>query len=268
MPLSSSLVGVFRRGVLALAGLSLGACSLSPTDGQLADSRTVSLTFEGASLKPSQTIRFEVHSGGATPAVFASTTTRATPTRIQDLDYFQWSTSAVIPSSRWVAGTTGYFARIRTRLVANLANGSDSIAYTFPPDWSSCYSEYPAAGDFVVNCQSPHSPDAYVYTRDFPTGVDLIVKDMRPPSSSPNGKTTVVVRNNGRFGKVTGVACFQSGRQAGISEERVVAPGQEVEIELSYWPDPAFPSTCSVGGVSESGAAEPNTGNNSRVEYF
>jgi len=254
------------RVACAAAALAANACTLNPVDGQSIANTSTSISFAGLSNTANQQVRVEVISGGSTPLVIGSTATAPTVT-INDsgTDLFAWSLNATIPSSRWVAGTTGSFARIHTRFVGAALDGSDSFGYTFRPDWSSCHAANPNLGNFLTRCKSPRSPDAFIYTSDFPAGVDLIIRDMLPPPS-PGARIPVIVRNNGRPGVVGHVTCSGGFSIDSLTVNVTLNPGEETEVD-SFIPTTGTTSvTCTVDGTSEGGGAEANTTNNSRVE--
>ncbi len=101
---------------------------------------------------------------------------------------------------------------------------------------------------------------AYLFTRDYPLGVDLEVTTVLWTS---RGRTEVRVRDGGRTGKVGRVSCSRLGSTSVLSVDEVIEPGES----RSYFNAvaPIGTVTCTATGTNEDGSAEANTSNNQRA---
>ncbi len=253
-----------RHLLLSVASVFISACMLSPVDGQVVSSTTGSIGFGGYTHQASQAVVLQ-YAAGSTWINAGSTTTSATVsyTTSDGVDLYAWNLPMVLPASAWTPGTTGSFAKVRMRVPGAGANGSDATMYTFRSDWSSCYASNPTLGGFINNCQSPRSPLAFVYTRDFPSGVDLAITSMVSTSS---GHTEVRIWNNGRPGVLGVVGCTGYIASAVITLDEPILPGETRNI-LSSVP-PVGRVICEVVGSNEDGSAEANRSNNHFTRLF
>ncbi|WP_223758732.1 hypothetical protein [Myxococcus sp. RHSTA-1-4] len=253
-----------RIFLLAALAVSTSACMLNPVDGQTVSSTTGVIDFLGYSNTGSQTVVLE-HARGTSWLEVGRTTTSATVqhTTADGVELYGWSLPRVLPAAAWTAGTTGFFAKVRMRVPGAGTNGSDFFMYTFRPDWSSCYEQYPETANFISYCSSPRSPHAFIYTRDFPAGVDLVITSLLWTST---GRTEVRVRNNGRPGKLVSVTCSRFGSSSVFTVNEPILPGETKSILNAVAPSGSV--TCTASGTNEDGSPEANTANNSRSQTF
>lgn len=243
--------------VLCLVGSS---CMLSPVDGQVVSSTTTSIPFEGYTTTASQTVRLD-YAVGSTWRDGGTTTTSATVTRVEDdVELYGWSLPTPLPAAAWTAGTTGSFARVRMAMPST--TGSETYLYSFTSNWSSCYADHPGLSNFVSNCKSPNSPVAYLFTSNYPAGVDLTVTLFW----TSQGRTEVRVRNAGRQGKVTRVECSKLGSASALSIDEYIAPGESRSYYNAVAPSGTV--TCTAFGTNADGSPEANTSNNSATRTF
>jgi hypothetical protein len=237
------------------------ACMLNPVDGQVvADTRTW-IFFNGYTAMPGQDVEVEASVAGDPSQwlVVAATKTSTVPTHTEEeAPVYPWSMlPRALPAEAWIAGTTGHVARLRLRVVGGPnGNGDDMRAATFIPDWFRCRLEHPQIRDFLHYCQSPNSPDAYVYTRDYPAGVDLAVTALR----AADGGVEVSVRNGGRHGNVSLIACRTADATGETTIAEPINPGEAKSYIVAL--AASGPVTCTVGGMNPDGSAEANTRNN------
>jgi hypothetical protein len=250
LPLSVTLV-------LAMAG-----CMLAPVDGQVVTSTSSVIHFEGYAANPSEPWRIEAFDG-LIPRPIANTTSGAAPERQYDgADLYKWSVDAQVPSSYWIPGTTGHVARVRAVWGASLS----STAFTFTSDWLACLGRNPDLEDFIENCQSPRSPNAYIYTSHYPTSVDLRIVNIRP---AIGGGLEVLVRNFGRPGRITKVVCRRSDDVRSLSVSVVINPVETLIVPgINLGVSTGQTVLCNVFGVNEDGSAEADPLNNPYVKTF
>lgn len=244
---------------LCLAVLSfLSGCMLTPADGDVVSSTATALSFGGFTPNPGQAVRVEVLNG-TTWLPVTTTTSSSTPFRFDGTDLYSWSASATVGS--WVPGTTGFVTRVRA--IVTSSDGSTNNAYTFTPTWSTCLNENPTLSGFLSRCTSKNSPNAFVYTRDYPAGLDLTITNMWF-----SGRLNAVVRNAGRPGTLQSVTCWRSGAAVVKTVNERILPGESKTIDLSLVVSPGQTATCEAQGVNEDGSAEANTSNNQRTQVF
>ncbi|AUX38970.1 uncharacterized protein SOCE26_003510 [Sorangium cellulosum] len=135
------------------------------------------------------------------------------------------------------------------------------------PDMVHCLDRHPEISDFNANCASPHSPEAFVYTTDYPAQADLAIVHVFRSPSGVNAR----VRNGGRHGKITSLECHAIGRHIVRAHDVALAPGETTTVTVSNPFSPGQRVTCTVFGANEDGTPEPTTcvdgvcGNNTRV---
>lgn len=252
------------RAVLSAFALAVSGCMLNPVDGQVVSSTSEVINFAGYTNTRSQQVDLEYGLGSSWTEVTGTTTTDTRSLVTSDgVDLFGWSIPTALPALAWSNGTTGRFAKVRMVVPGAGASGSDAYMYTFLSDWSSCHAANPGLGRFLGNCQSPRSPVAYVFTRDYPTGVDLVVTNVMWTST---GRTEVRVRNGGRTGKVGVVSCSRFGSSSTLTINEVIQPGETKRYFSAV--APAGRVTCSVIGTNEDGTPEANISNNQRFNTF
>lgn len=246
-----------RRLSFALAApllVAMNACMLSPNDGAVLN-RTSAVPFTGYTGNPNEPVQVEAFDGAAWTPI-ATATSSATPFNYDNTDLFDWGVNAVVPASLWRPGTTGFAAQVRARVGTSL----EHTATTFTPDWVSCRNANPRIVDFLSRCQTPRTPNAFLYTPDYPAGVDLSITNI-----ASAGGIDVAVRNGGRPGRVTRLECSRQGSAVAATIEQAINP---LETKVLHVGLSGAPGTinCTVFGVNENGSAEANTANNNRVQ--
>lgn len=255
--------------LLPIAALTLAStpgCMLSPTDGETLATRQVPVDFEGFDTNPLSSVQVLVHNPSSN-AFDPLTVTRTgnTPYSYDGSTWYRWSISTSLPTSYWRLGRKGgYFAKVRSR------RPGGSNLYSVRSDWEDCQTDNPSVGAFTSNCTSDQSPNANIYTADFPATFDLMVDDL---IFTPSG-TTFVVHNAGRAGRITRADCAVSGRILSTTLDQRVDPGQTVTFRMSFVPSARGQRvTCSAFGEDLEGRAEPvscgsTCGDNTRSELF
>lgn len=264
-PISSRAIhsrgSALTSALLASLALWVSGCMLNPVDGQVVNGSTDSISFGGYTHVASQRVELQFGRGETWTRV-TDTTTTAERSLVSDdgVDLFGWVIPTTLPPSAWTNGVTGRFAKVRMLVPGGGAAGRDTFMTTFLSNWSSCHSENPGVSSFISRCASPRSPVAYVFTRDYPTGVDLEITALRRTSS---GRTEVRVRNGGRTGTVGRVSCSRFGSSSTLTVNEEIRPGET----KSYFNAvaPAGSVACTVSGTNEDGSPEANTSNNSRT---
>lgn len=254
-----------RQLLLVALSFAVSGCMLSPVDGEVVASTTGSINFAGYSNTASQSVVLDYGTGTSSWTNAGTTTTSATVsyTTSDGVDLYGWSLPRVLPAAAWTPGTTGSFAKVRMRVPGAGTGGADAYMTTFRSDWSSCYAANPALSNFLSRCRSPRSPQAYLYTRDFPAGVDLVVTSLLWTST---GRTEVRVKNNGRPGTLGTVECWRFGSASVYSVNEPILPGETKSIFNAVAPSGTV--TCTAIGTNEDGSAEANTSNNTFSRFF
>ncbi len=245
---------------LASLALALAGCMLAPVDGQTVASASSVIHFSGYTSNASEPVQVETFDG-STWAPLAFTTTGATPERrYDDTDLYAWSVDAAVPVGRWRPGTTGRIAQVRARVGPSL----EQTAFTFTSSWLTCLGANPGIYDFIKNCRSPRSPNAFLYTADYPAGVDLTITNIRRDAGSV---LDVSVRNGGRPGRITKIECHGNGAHLARTVNAAINPVEtQVIQDLGLGVNAGQTVSCTVFGVNENGSAEANTANNTRTQ--
>lgn len=212
--------------VFAFLAIALTGCMLAPVDGQVVTSTSQVVHFNGYTLKASEPVQVETFDGSSW-TFLASMTTRATPERQYDgSDLYPWSTDAAVPAGRWRRGTTGFAAQVRARVGSSL----ERTAYTFTSSWLTCLGANPGLYEFIENCRSPRSPNAFLYTSDYPAGVDLTITSIR---RDVGGVLDVSVRNGGRPGRITKIECHGNGAHLVRTVNAAINPSRRRSFKTS-----------------------------------
>ncbi|MBK7581140.1 MAG: hypothetical protein IPI67_13110 [Myxococcales bacterium] len=160
---------ITTAGVMLGLAVALSACMTSPKDrtkGQGIYYRSSTITFTGRSLESSAGLWLEAKnpSTGSWDTI-KSFTGGTTYTYWQGYNWYNWSTTAVIPNQYWIAGYGGgYRAEVKTQYDYN---GQDFMSVR--ADWDDCFAENLATGIDAVydNCRAPNSPSSWVITEDY-----------------------------------------------------------------------------------------------------
>lgn len=255
-----------RSVALVLLGLSLSACVLNPVDGQEVTSTSSPISFAGYSNTGNQTVELRTGRGSTWQAAGqAMTTASPTYTTPDGVPLYSWNINASIAEDFWSPGITGRFTKVRALALGGSPSGDDAEMTTFLSDWSACYGEHGSSlARFLARCKSPNSPDAYIYTSDYPKGVDLELLSLR---ASPDGQLVVTVRNGGRPGRLTSLACFGAFATMSVTNPNVdFAPGvaREFRVQVAL----RGRVRCNVRGQNPDGSPESNQANNSKIQPF
>jgi hypothetical protein len=245
----------FSYVMSAVAMLASNACLLSPNDGAVMTT-TSTVPFAGYTVNPNEQVQVEAFDGAAWVPI-ATAVSEPTPFNYDNTDLYEWGVNAVIPAARWRPGTTGAVAQVRARVGASL----DHTATTFTPDWVSCRNANQRIVDFLSRCKSPRNPNAFLYTSDYPAGVDLTITNI-----APAGGLDVAVRNTGRPGRITRLECFRLGGATALTVSQNINPLETAVLHITSLPGGPGTVTCTAFGVSENGADEVNTANNTRTQ--
>lgn len=260
--LASTLRDRLRRragACVASLAITLTGCMLGPNDGQTLASTSSVIPFGGYTANPNERVQVEAFDVLSTWTPIANTTTAATSITYDGTALYNWSVNAAVPASGWRRGTTGFVARVRARVGVSL----ESTAFTFTPDMWSCLNDHPGIYDFIESCQSPRSPNAFLYTSDYPAGIDLMITDIRRDA----GRLDVSVHNGGRPGRITTVECDGNGVHVIRTVDAPINPVEtQVIQDLPIGFNAGQTALCRVFGVNEDGAAEANTANNTRTQ--
>ena len=248
--LSKALVRPALAAVAML--LTASGCSVSPTDGHTVSTRSELISFEGYIPDPGMTVTINVENPGTGALSPITTATSSSSGQMFDgIEWFPYNQTASIPNSLWNDGpTTGHFAKVRVTTTAPFY----SNLYSLGPDWVSCFVENNNFSDFAANCTSPNSPDAYVYTSNFPSNIDLAVEGMSYNSSTQTASLSV--HNRGRSGTIARIECF--GLHSTIVAEPDVPIAPDETVPLDQWiPTPSgHIVTCTVFGEGIDGTPE------------
>lgn len=256
--------GYFVRSFgYAIAGMLLalsGGCMLEPADGKLVSNTATPITFAGYTDQDSETVVIEYAVGARWQELTRTDTSSSVSLTESGSHFFSWSASQILPPAAWTAGTTGSFAKVRSHVTRS---GNHHNLTSFRTDWSACWATNSDVGRFISNCSSDNSPFAYIYTRNYPTGVDLHITALRWTSV---GRTEAHVRNGGRRGLVTRLECNRFGSASAMTITDEIAPGETRTYRSAI--TPAGRVTCTVAGMNMDGSPEANTANNSFTTTF
>lgn len=245
--------------ITALLTLMSG-CMLEPADGKSVNSTSTPITFAGYTDQSSETVVIEYAVGATWRELTRTGTASSVSLTESGTDFFSWSSSQTLPPEAWNAGTTGSFAKVRSHVTRS---GNHHNLTSFRTDWSSCWGSNPNVGQFISNCSSDNSPWAYIYTRNYPAGVDLQLTALRWTSV---GRTEAVVRNGGRHGLVTRLECNRFGSASAMTITDEIAPGETRTYRSAV--APAGRVTCTVMGMNMDGSPEANVANNTFTRTF
>lgn len=247
-----SISNVVRAG-WALAALNLSACMFSPTEDQQVSSTAESVQFMGYDRAGDREILIEAFDPATRSYERIATTRTSTQSQaFEGLDWYQFDTQRQVPPAYWVeGGKGGSFARVR----AMRANGEE--IHSIKRNWLDCYN---ASGRsivyFLTRCLGADSPNAYLYTRDYPTQVDLVLSSVW---LTPSG-IQMRIKNEGRMGHVTRLECRAAGQSWVNSRvRRRIRPGESVQLSLSGSPGLGRQVQCLVRGENLNGTPEPVT---------
>jgi hypothetical protein len=238
------------RPILALIALFTSACMLRPVDGAVGAPGDT-LTLSGYESQPGSTLVIQNHQFGSWLNI-ATTTTSTTATPYGGQNFYAWSSSVSLPY--WTAGTTGQVARIAVQ------RADGSYAITVRPDVADCFNLHPGLNDFFDHCRSPHSPEAYVYTSNYPATADLVIDGAT--RSTSHDEVVVWFHNGGRHGRVTGAGC-SLGDAVLISESLDIPlkPGDSGSAVVRLAVESGDTVTCGIEGTNEDGTPECPAGN-------
>jgi hypothetical protein len=250
---------------VAIAAAGAG-CMLDPGDGAIHATTDV-ISIAGGVFQPSTSVQVVAFQPGTTTSLpIANPTSPAEATwSFHGTDVYGWNTSIVIPAWAWGSGTSGQVARLQS----SLPDGTTMPSFT--SRWEACLAaqDYDF-GRFFWNCRGPHSPDEFIYTSDYPTSVDLELRDI---TRGADGRLRVTVHDGGRHGIVTLITCHVYGAADGgvtASFHDVLFPLQSNMYSVDL---PAFPAdvsvNCVVSGTNEDGSPEPAAllGNNTLTSF-
>lgn len=265
LPFFNCLYQLRRISHIALIFSALSGCMLEPADGKLVSSTSTPVSFSGYTDAKNEAVYVQYAVGLNWRTIMQTpedqTRTSSTVSRTEgETDLYAWHASHVLPAEAWTPGTTGSFAKVRSSVIR-----SDTPRYltSFRTDWSACWASNSDIGRFISNCSSDNSPSAYIYTRNYPAGVDLDITALQRTSI---GRTEAHVRNGGRDGLVTRLECNRFGSASAMTITDEIAPG-ETRIYRSAIA-PAGRVTCTVAGMNVDGRPEANTSNNSFTRTF
>lgn len=192
-----------RARLAATALLGLSACMASPTDLQVVSSRTTPITFQGYSFSANQAVDFSAFDTVSNDFVaIGSVRTANSGLTFDGTTWYSYEGTASIGRRQWRSGLKGGdFARVKS----NVGNVS---FISVVPNINACASANPSVAAIFANCDSIHSPEAYIFTSSYPTTPDIVVTSL---SFSPRG-TTVRVTNAGRDALVSRIQCTTFGR--------------------------------------------------------
>lgn len=245
---------------ITVAVLTLSGCMLDPADGKLVSSTGTPINFAGYTDQSNETVNIEYAVGSGWVRLARTDTATLVSLRASDMDLYSWGISRTLPSEAWTAGTTGSFAKVRTYI---MRSGAHRNLISFRTDWSTCWADNSEIGSFISNCSSDNSPFAYIYTRDYPAGVDLQITALLRTST---GRTEARVRNGGRTGLVTRLECSRFGSVSIMTISDEIAPGETRIYRNAVAPIGRV--TCAVMGMNMDGSPEANTANNSLSRTF
>jgi hypothetical protein len=168
-----------RGGTHRLAGalfvlLAVGSAGcMFDIDGKVVEATSEEIPFWGVSTADNDPVQVQAFDGSSWTTI-ANATSSIPYTANDGTELFYWGIDVAVPANRWRPGTTGFVAQVRALVGTGLYQ-----ANTFTEDWISCYEDSVDTIDFVNNCKSPRSPNAFIYTTNYPGGVDVAVSGIR-----------------------------------------------------------------------------------------
>lgn len=249
-----------RWSIATAVFFAFNGCMLEPADGKLVSNTSTPITFAGYTDQRNETVIIDYAVGASWAELTRTDTSPSVSLTETGIDLFSWSASQALPAAAWTPGTSGSFAKVRSYIERS---GTRRNLTSFRTDWSACWATYSDIGRFIGNCSSDNSPDAYIYTRNYPTGVDLHITALRWTSS---GRTEAHVRNGGREGLVTRLECNRFGSVSAMIITDEIAPGETRTYRSAVAPIGRV--TCTVAGMNMNGSPEANTANNSFTRTF
>jgi hypothetical protein len=246
-------------GVCAVClGATMTGCMLAPTDGVQVSPSATTAPQQFGGVVPSAGAALTVNYYQTTSKHYLPIATATSDTTAEDVDgtnLFFWGANAVIPSDGWASGVTGHVARVETVLAAGGSVG-DVLLESFPPNWSICQAQNPRPTNFFENCKSVHSPEAFVYTTDFPAHA---VMQMLAIWIDINGVLTVTVRNGGRHGKLTELDCNDFSNNLAVAKPfttgNLIKPADVANFTIDLTANVFDDVECGVAWTDENGAA-------------
>lgn len=238
--------------------LASPACMFAPYDGQSVSSTSTVLDFNGSDYQHARGIQIQAYNHSSNQfQLLTRVTPSSSPQRYDGSDWFMWQTSQAIPASFWRAGLkSGSFARVRALREGADGSASGGSLTSVERDFANCAAANgDRVGQFLANCASPNSPEAYVYTSAYPRTVDMVAAHL---VFSPSG-TTVYVDNAGRPGRVTRIECNGANRSITSQQNRLLRPRERATFLLNLIPYVGETIRCTVFATDLKGVAEPVT---------
>lgn len=223
----------------------LNGCVLSPRDGIVVNNFSGTISGVLVANEPNSTITLSSHAGYYWEDLLSVTTTTADRMSSGGEDYFVKFVDIRIPSSSQRPGKTGFYARLKGKVVT--PSGEEWNLTTFK---DGCY--VGSSAD-VVECAADHPGNVYIYTRDFPRVGDLVVQSIRIGSRGID----VRVWNGGRDITLDKIQCSVFGRHLVKTINQKMAPGAIGIHDLGLVVSPGQTVTCTAFGIQADGSREP-----------